>query len=695
MAQDAGAGARALWEGLETSALARRTGPLAEACSPSGAAAADPPEVSPLLAARHVKGSERRLLEREEWKAPVCDETPNTDGAGSASEDRGPAHQLPIASRTYGCPAPSPLDAGAGDCACAAGGLSSRSEARSPAPEGAAGGSPLAAPSPSPRRARTPTGQLSRREAVARRASFSVDELIPSRASFTIDELTPLRSRSLRSASDDRSACRALLPPSPQAPALLPLVEAFFAVTADHPGARSSVVWPDTIAGSCLEETVVKRGFCPGPAAFARDFQGRPFVFSLLETTLDPSGNPDGVLYGCVCGEDPTAEADPGSVEPEPGAGSNHSMVSRMLKTLKPGRSQRQPQQQPQQRWRVLCIVSKLPIFKLLFGLLQHARDLLWAHPGRVSALLDRLNRAALGGRLAEEAGVLGLPWIMSRLPPGAPCRVSRSIQPRPEQVARWQASWGLQALCSRGRCAVGPGSLAQLLACLLLEQRVLLLGCAPETSALALALRALLWPFQWMHPFLSASPAGGLDIPLADSPFPVLAALSYTADLGYASLDQVPAGVVTYSMETDRVTPNWIRLPSGGHDELAGHDVLVRRLEQVRARSAQAAGDRAAWAAEATRSAVSGEVHGLAGMVERFAEHMVAKARRDSPGANLQELIDAALERGVFSRWLQSSGRTGAAGSFYDALADTQLGRLHLEEKIAEMFSTGSSCAA
>lgn len=444
-----------------------------------------------------------------------------------------------------------------------------------------------------------------------------------------------------------------------------------------------------------MEETVVKRGFCPRPAAFARDFRGKPFVFSLLETTLDPSGNPDGVLYGCVCGEDPKADADPGSVEPELWASSNHSKMSRMMKTLKPGRSQQHQQQQRQQRWRVLCLVSRLPLFKLLFGRLQHTRDLLQAGPGRVSAQLDRLNRAAVDGRLAEEAGMLGLPWIMSRLPPSVPCDRACSVQPHPEQVARWQALWGLQVVCGRGPCAVSPDSLARLLACLLLEQRVLLLGCAPETSALALALRALLWPFRWMHPFLSASPAGGLNIPLADSPVPVLAALNSVSDLGYASLDKVPTGVVTYSIGKDCVTPGGIQLPSGGHDGLVGHDVLVRRLEFVRTRSGQATGDRAAWAAEATRSAVGGEVHGLAGLVERYARDRVAEARRTGGGANLQELIDASLERGAFARWLQSSGRPNAAGGFYEALIDTQLCRLHLEEKIAEELSAGGSSAA
>lgn len=440
-----------------------------------------------------------------------------------------------------------------------------------------------------------------------------------------------------------------------------------------------------------MEETVVKRGFCPGPAAFARDFRCKPFVFSLLETTLDPSGNPDGVLYGCVCGEDPKADADPSSVEPELGASSNHSMVSRMVKTMKPGRS---PQQR-QQPWRVLCLVSRLPLFKLLFGLLQHTRDLLKADPGRVSAQLDRLNRAAVDGRLAQEAGMLGLSWDMSRLPPSVPCDRVCSTQAHPQQVARWQALWGLQAVCGREPCAVSPDSLARLLACLLLEKRVLVIGCASETSALALALRALLWPFRWMHPFLSASPAGGLNIPLADSPVPVLAALNSVSDLGYASLGRVPAGVVTYSIEKDCVTPDGIQLPSGGHDNLVGHDVLVRRLEFVRARSGQVAGDRAAWAAEAIQSAVGGEVHGLAGLVERYAEDRVAEARRTSGGATLQGLIDAALEPGAFARWLRSSGRPGAGGGFYDALIDTQLCRLHLEEKVAEMLSTGCAFTA
>jgi len=363
-------------------------------------------------------------------------------------------------------------------------------------------------------------------------------------------------------------------------------------------------------------------------------------------------------------------------------------MVSRMVKTMKPGRS---PQQR-QQPWRVLCLVSRLPLFKLLFGLLQHTRDLLKADPGRVSAQLDRLNRAAVDGRLAQEAGMLGLSWDMSRLPPSVPCDRVCSTQAHPQQVARWQALWGLQAVCGREPCAVSPDSLARLLACLLLEKRVLVIGCASETSALALALRALLWPFRWMHPFLSASPAGGLNIPLADSPFPVLAALNSVSDLGYTSLDKVPTGVVTYSIEKDCVTPDGIQLPSGGHDDLVGHDVLVRRLEYVRTRSGQATGDRAAWAAEAIRSAVGGEVHGLAGLVERYAEDRVTEACQTSGGATLQGLINDALEPGAFARWLQSSGRPGAAGGFYDALIDTQLCRLHLEEKFAEMLSAGSS---
>ena len=88
------------------------------------------------------------------------------------------------------------------------------------------------------------------------------------------------------------------------------LVQAFFSITMGPDGlATTSAKWPPTHEpGSSqerLERAVVQEGFCASPVVFSNPFPGgfghQPAVFSILETTLDPHGDPNVMLYGCVC----------------------------------------------------------------------------------------------------------------------------------------------------------------------------------------------------------------------------------------------------------------------------------------------------------------------------------------------------------------------------------------------------------
>eukprot|EP00747_Dinoflagellata_sp_TGD_P097525 gnl/TRDRNA2_/TRDRNA2_167158_c1_seq1.p1 gnl/TRDRNA2_/TRDRNA2_167158_c1~~gnl/TRDRNA2_/TRDRNA2_167158_c1_seq1.p1 ORF type:complete len:748 (+),score=94.32 gnl/TRDRNA2_/TRDRNA2_167158_c1_seq1:2-2245(+) len=504
------------------------------------------------------------------------------------------------------------------------------------------------------------------------------------------------------------------------------LIEGFFVVGSPQLGKAVSEVhmcWPPSLYGSSLERAVVMNGFCPGPAAFfapdPRGFGGEPFVFSLLETTLNPQGDMSGVLYGCVCGEQEKKEL---AVAPD-GEKGEVSCDSR-----------------------VFCLVSKIPIFTLLFHILR----LLRRRPDSAAVLLSRLNSIGLSESLASDGIDLQDLDLDIEQDPDPRCRLQF---PRPPLCAwhdlaadpngksplgavsrtraQWQASWGLQAMFDRWENLIGD-TLAKLLACILLEQKVLLLGDAPRVSTMALVLRALLWPFRWLHPYLSAPPPPTLitDAPLLAAPFPVVIALTQLpAEWGFQTHYDLPKEVVTGVLKHDYIHIHekhatsgglrgaQIKLPSGRHTaflrEVARAKQKLRRAEIDSEKAVQVVQD----AAEA-------EVGKLADIIRRYAAFQVKEARAaqqhgdsetDEPGESdrrLQEFRERcwklACDPQAFVNWFAeeeaAAAQTAVAGGtaapasetvcFFRTFFETQLCLDFLNEEIVAQTMLGSPLA-
>mmetsp|Transcript_58863 Transcript_58863/g.164415 ORF Transcript_58863/g.164415 Transcript_58863/m.164415 type:complete len:541 (+) Transcript_58863:137-1759(+) len=362
------------------------------------------------------------------------------------------------------------------------------------------------------------------------------------------------------------------------------LVEGFFVVALDETGGCPEVYlrWPSALQGGRLESAVVRDGFCPSPRTLAcseaRGLTSGPFVFTLLETTLDPSGDPFGVLYGCVCG-----------------------------------------------------------------------------------------HRAADG--VDAERGVLG----------GQP----------------------------RG------------------AEKVFLLGDVSLASAMALTLRALMWPFRWMHPFMSAPPPRELsEMPLAEATMPMIVVLGeLPASWGYDSLYQLPHDVVVGVLNHNYIhvspkhhfarTPEdrLLRLPEGRHKQIVQATAAVRQ----RLHTGQLDLD---GAAEEIVTTVGADVARLASRLRHYAEHHAGRilAAQAAPAAisgkegspagaaptvakgidqMCEEACDAALAQGAIAHWLQAGQWCGLeaqqdvheATAFYEGMLSTQLGVDFLADELQRVF--------
>lgn len=344
---------------------------------------------------------------------------------------------------------------------------------------------------------------------------------------LALQRLVPQRQSSLHSAGFS----------SPRA-----VVEGFFMI--GH-GADDQVetrqCWPESLKGSQLEQVVVKDGFCPNPARFWRTgsdgFDGQQFVFTLLETTLDDHADPNGVLFGCVCRATSSCKYDAYDDQSESGE--------------------------------VLCVISRFPIFSFHFALLNALRSRI----DGAKELLARVhamgfNEALVTHGISLEGFPCGMRRLKLRLPQAQDCALGNvlSICSTSHIFARFQASWGLELLLDQWSNLLGD-TLARLVACVLLEQKILLLGDPACISAMSLVLRALLWPFRWLHPFLSAPPPSTfLRMPLLDATFPIMVGLTeLPVEWGCKTQYDLPSDVVVGMLSHDYVYASPSHVTSGG----------------------------------------------------------------------------------------------------------------------------------
>lgn len=242
--------------------------------------------------------------------------------------------------------------------------------------------------------------------------------------------------------------------------------------------------------------------------------------------------------------------------------------------------------------------------------------------------------------------------------------------------LAQWHAHWGLEAALDRkGGPDLLDDHLVKLLACVLLEQSILLLADVPRLSAVTLALKGLLWPFRWLHLFLSAPPPPAcLGMPLHDAPFPMIVPFSRLppqwAQAGEGrrpvlSLKDLPPEIVVFELRhglaeisselhtTGGLRGAQLRLPGTRHAECRKALGIVKR--QFGRGEISAAN-----AAEAACKVLSKEVLFLDELVHSYAEAQFALEKREAPNADTSlSLCERSWRRASnsdeFARWLTS----------------------------------------
>jgi len=350
--------------------------------------------------------------------------------------------------------------------------------------------------------------------------------------------------------------------------------------------------------------------------------------------------------------------------------------------------------------------MSRVPLFVLLFNILHWLRDELLSAP----ELLELLNRVALDERtLLEGIDISGIYHNVSRLKIQLPrpllCDWSDMIglynaPPLGEvshTAARWQGAWALSVLLSRSDGLVGE-TLATLLAATLLEQKVLLLGDVPRISAMALLLRSLLWPFRWLHLFLSAPPPKGLlSMPLLDSPFPVMLVVSMLPEeWGYKTQYALPPEVVTGVLKHDHVQISQQLETTGGvrqHNlRLPGgrHKAFVTQAAQTKQRLRNRHLDLHS-AVESIQTAAEDEVGRLAELLRTYALEQIARTKLElvsSGRCDAKLTYDRCIDIDLFTAWLTAEGReegsTKDSVSFYTTFFQTQLSLDYMSEVLS-----------
>jgi len=455
--------------------------------------------------------------------------------------------------------------------------------------------------------------------------------------------------------------------------------------------------WPQTLRKSKLEAALVKQGFCPDPKTFHQlspvGLAGTPFVFSLLETTLDPNSDPNGVLYCFVCS-----------------AGGRNPFVTKSVEPSPQGTLDVIPVPN------VLCIVTKLPLFDLFFRILEtvrsfghrdhvlkylnwHGLDMLFADRGVVPEMAgvdwDDLRRCVrLSRPLADEWRILktGATLFTENILPGA--------------FARWQVHSALHTLLTRWPSLAGD-TLARLLVAMLLEQKVLLIGDVDQVSTVALLLRALMWPFRWMHPLLSAPPPVQiLDMPLLEATMPIVVSICRLHDQwGCDSVYTLPEDVVVGILSNDYVhvsdgqqniaglPASKIRFPGDYHASFTRHAAEVRR-------ALANGGLTPDEAVEAIRDAIGSQVGRLAEIVRRYAAWNLSqllaqwKASAQAPEEweeSEERCFQRAVDRSNFMEWLSADSplelRSSEAAAFYETFFQTQLCIQLLAEEVAHQW--------
>eukprot|EP00928_Gymnodinium_smaydae_P079998 TRINITY_DN63807_c0_g1_i1.p1 TRINITY_DN63807_c0_g1~~TRINITY_DN63807_c0_g1_i1.p1 ORF type:complete len:661 (+),score=83.36 TRINITY_DN63807_c0_g1_i1:61-2043(+) len=431
------------------------------------------------------------------------------------------------------------------------------------------------------------------------------------------------------------------------------LVVAFFEFVAGESDLDGLLIdtrrcWPDEQRGDRLERALVIDGLFPSLDDSA-GVEAPSMSFSLLETTLDPKADPSCVLYACTRGN--TIHCLDGTTQPS-----------------------------------VLCLVSRVPLFEVML----HILDLVANDPDGTEELLKAVNAVK---RIRIPTRIPTSSLASDPMTPLSPSSSKvLSLFPNP-LLERWRSMmgssapkfaqaldevvmWGLRTLLTATASQPPIGdTLARLLAAVLLEQKVLLLGKAVQTSAMALVLRALLAPFRWLHPFLSTRPQRRLlKMPLLEATCPmVLVVEDLPPQWGYNSVYDLPEDVIVGVLQHSYVhsalehqtigclPSRSIRLPDQGN--------VTKRITSIETQFRDGSLE-ASEAADSIRELLTKEVAAVADTARRYATSKQGQRAR-AGGFGGRDADDAT----PIDAWLLDEGfADGDTEAFFRTFFQTQM---------------------
>jgi len=395
---------------------------------------------------------------------------------------------------------------------------------------------------------------------------------------------------------------------------------------------------------------LISGGFLPDPATFQLEhpagYGGHPLVFALEQTTLSPDAEPNKLLYVCII----------------PGIGDQS----------------------------LFCLLSKVPLFEFHFRALEELREM---SDIRMEAFVQRLvTTSAL-----QSEGVLDSP------PVAAP---TLSWSTTGEHAGlRSAAAWALSQLLKEFPQIIDEG-LVTLLARVLQEPRLIIVGQPHFANWIALLLRSLLQPYKWLHLFLPASLPVARDaarerVELEQNPFPMIIVLPHlpsscqsipegvlVAELGPhgVTFDEVPPARASLESSTtsrlyccfSQIRSKVARSPAGtgSAQKLPGHEKCSRRL-QLTMQQLQQRRLGSERSVEIIQKALEAEVETTAAMIRRYAQY---HAERSQP-RDVSLVFERISTTAMFAKWLSVQRRHR---DFYKAHFATQISLDLLHRELA-----------
>lgn len=342
-------------------------------------------------------------------------------------------------------------------------------------------------------------------------------------------------------------------------------------------------------------------------------------------------------------------------------------------------------------------IASAFPLLEIFFTMLKAFSKVVSSsseYAPQLDAALSKINERGLCKYTLGKFSTCGIaiqpkfkvykprPDALESLAAGAVKR--HSFEER--VMMRWVSEWALSVLIQNPLThSLFGEKLAHLLACVLLDRRIVLVGSKDLASALALALVSLIWPFRWLHMLLPVVSPSMMDVPLFTAPVPFIVGTDYIPDTWMSEPCEEDVLCVNIEGEFHFSNP---RLP--GHDELCREleSALlgVKHLQELSASQIDelvvSAADKVATACQKKISIVASVLRGWAGEVDLTS---------CSPNASDQEsVLSSLLEKNQ-----AQPDAPEEVTIFTSTLIQTQMGVDFLDATIGKIFDKISASQA